>query len=115
MTTTMIPTWSLQDRLRKARQHAQLEQDELAERIGVSPNTISNYETGRTTRHQRVVLRQWALATGVPLAWIIEGDDIGPDSPSDQAVTQKGWIADAQIVPLAARNVAPRSVEPAAA
>lgn len=72
MQETMIPTWTLADRLRKAREHAGLEQAELAERMGVGRNTVSNYE--RAAHEPReIVLRAWAAATGVPLEWLRTG------------------------------------------
>ena len=72
MQETMIPTWTLADRLRKAREHAGLEQSELADRMGVGRNTVSNYE--RAAHEPReIVLRAWATATGVPLEWLRTG------------------------------------------
>lgn len=69
-----IPDWTLGDRLRKAREHAGMEQGELASRIGVSRNTISNYELGRGQRPPKViVLRAWAHECGVPYEWLTDG------------------------------------------
>lgn len=58
------------DRLRKAREAAALDQAELAERIDVSRRTIGNYEAGRV-EPRMIVLKQWALATGVDLSWLL--------------------------------------------
>lgn len=69
-----VPQWSVQDRLRKAREHAGLTQLELAESIGVARNSVSNYESG-ATKPRQIVLNQWSLATGVPLSWLQLGDD----------------------------------------
>jgi len=71
-----VPQWSVQDRLRKAREHAGMTQLELAESIGVARNSVSNYENG-TTRPRQIVLNQWSLATGVPVSWLQSGDDGG--------------------------------------
>lgn len=68
-----IPRWTVRDRLRKAREHAALQQGELAERIGVGRSTISNYEAG-VTEPKRPILLSWAMATGVPLEWLVSGD-----------------------------------------
>lgn len=98
-----IPQWTAADRLRKARIAAGLSQNELADRIGCGINTISNYETGATTNVRRMVMRQWALATGVPEAWLRDGiepihsPDPGtqsarPNRMPDQANDQSGWI-----------------------
>lgn len=75
-TAGQVPQWSVQDRLRKAREHAGMKQSELAAAIGISRNSVSNYESG-TTPPRQIVLNQWSLATGVPLAWLTsgEGDD----------------------------------------
>lgn len=70
-------------------------QDELAEAIGVAPNTIGNYETGATTNLRRIVLNQWALATAVPVEWLRWGTvPRSPDGPEGLGVTESGWIAD---------------------
>ena len=51
------------DRLRLARVKAGLEQGEIAEILGVSASTVSNWEHGRTRpRHPFIVA--WAQATG---------------------------------------------------
>lgn len=58
----LIPTFTLADRLRKAREVAQLDQVELADEIGISRQTVSNYETG-STQPRKIALKAWALAT----------------------------------------------------
>jgi transcriptional regulator with XRE-family HTH domain len=68
-----VPEWTLGDRLRKAREVAGIRQDEIAERLGVSPATISNWETG--TRHARGgeinMVGRWARETRVSEAWLL--------------------------------------------
>lgn len=59
-------------RLRIARMHAGLDPQQLAEKIGVSRNTISNAELGRVNT-RRVVINAWALACGVSAHWIMTG------------------------------------------
>ena len=74
-TALAVPAWTLGDRLRKAREFAGLEQGELAEQIGISRGTVSNYELGHGQRPpKRLVVRAWAEATGVPLDWFLEDD-----------------------------------------
>lgn len=68
-----IPEIQVRHRLRIAREHAGLEQDQLADFIGVSRNTVYNYEHGRTNP-RRIVLNAWALATGVPVGWLMTGE-----------------------------------------
>lgn len=67
-----IPEWTVADRLRKAREHAGMKQSELAEEIGVSRNSISNYESS-VVAPRRIVLNAWSRATKVPLAWLMTG------------------------------------------
>lgn len=68
-----IPVWTLADRIRKARESADLSQTALAELTGISRRSLSNYEASATTprRPQLVVI---ALATGVPVEWLQHGD-----------------------------------------
>lgn len=67
-----IPAFTLADRLRKAREETGAEQGEFAEQIGVSRGTVINYEKGHV--HPReIVLRAWALRTGVPVSWLRTG------------------------------------------
>lgn len=68
----LLPKWTVADRLRKAREDADLDQAELAERIGVSRSTIGNYEGAKVTP-RKPILRLWAEETGVPLAWLLDG------------------------------------------
>lgn len=68
-----LPVWTLGDRLRKAREFAGLDQDELAERIGISRGTVSNYELGRGQRPpKRIVINAWAEVTNVPVSWLTD-------------------------------------------
>jgi transcriptional regulator with XRE-family HTH domain len=76
-----VPTWTLGDRLRKAREFAGMEQDELARRIGISRGTVSNYELGRGVRPPKVVvLRAWAQECGVPYSWLVDSADTERES-----------------------------------
>lgn len=87
MATPMSPEWSvpeftIADRLRKARERTGLDQAPFAAEIDVSKGTVSNYESDRYThQRKRIVLRAWALRTGVPLHWIETGD--APPTPDD--------------------------------
>jgi transcriptional regulator with XRE-family HTH domain len=89
MTDSMIPSraagdrpkWRLSDRIRRAREHAGLEQRELAERAGLSPATVSAAETGRAAPHQST-LRLIAAATGVSFDWLC-GDELD-DAEDDE-------------------------------
>ena len=73
-----VPSWSVGDRLRKARETAGLSQSALSELTGISRRTITSYEGGTTPK--RTALLAWSMATGVPLDWLLTGDT-GPDTP----------------------------------
>lgn len=68
-----IPEFTMGDRLRKARQHTGLEQEEFANDLGISRGTIRNYELDRVAP-RKIVLKAWALRTGVPLEWLQTGE-----------------------------------------
>jgi transcriptional regulator with XRE-family HTH domain len=78
------PKWTLADRLMKSRRHAGLEQPELADAIGIARSSLSAYENGHRTP-RRPVLLSWALATGVPLEWLLNGYG----EASDQGIPMK--------------------------
>lgn len=85
-----IPQWTLGDRLRKAREHAGMDQLELANRIGISRNTVSNYELGNGTRPPKVVvLRAWANECGVPYEWVV--DNFRP-TPAMTTASNRGFV-----------------------
>lgn len=86
-TAGAIPEWTIADRLRKAREVTGMDQRQFADRSGISRNTVSNYETGKTTRFSRPMLAAWSMATGVPLAWL----ETGAGSPSGRPVQPTGW------------------------
>lgn len=82
-----IPEWTMGDRLRKAREEAGLDQAALAEALGVSRATISNHEVGTGKRGtSRMMIRAWALATGVPAEWIETGNAVDQKPPGYRSV-----------------------------
>lgn len=78
--TGEVPQILVRHRLRIARETAGLEQAELAALMGVSRNTIGNAESGKTDP-RRIVLNAWALATGVPVGWLENGENPHQDGP----------------------------------
>lgn len=74
MSQTQAPTWTTGDRLRKARISAGIESRDMAERLGVSRNTITNWEGDKTTP-SLASLRVFAEETGIDLAWLLGLDD----------------------------------------
>ena len=72
------------DRLRKAREHAGLGSQQMADLLFVSRNTITRYE-GDSVRITVVKLRRWAEVTGVPVGWLAgDPDPATPVSPCNQ-------------------------------
>lgn len=68
-----VPEWSQGDRLRKARDSAGLDQDDLAMELGVSRQAISKWENGAPIK--RAYVKVWAVRCGVPFEWL---DDTAP-------------------------------------
>lgn len=84
----IVPEWTIEDRLRKARELTGLERGDFARELGVSRNTITNYEHGKV-EPRVIVLRSWALRCGVDLSWLQHGYTPTPD-PSGETVNS-GW------------------------
>jgi transcriptional regulator with XRE-family HTH domain len=74
MSQTQAPTWTTGDRLRKARISAGIESRDMADRLGVSRNTITNWEGDKTTP-SLASLRVFAEETGIDLAWLLGLED----------------------------------------
>jgi transcriptional regulator with XRE-family HTH domain len=81
-----IPAWTLADRMRKSREHADLSQAALAAEIGISRASVVNYESGRYSP-SRPVLLSWALRTGVDLLWLAGGTPTPPPAPAQAVIT----------------------------
>jgi phage repressor protein C with HTH and peptisase S24 domain len=75
---------SLAERLKEARQDAQLSQSELARRAGVSQSTINNIESRRNNGSK--YLFAIADALGLNPGWLADG--VGPKHPSDTALEE---------------------------
>lgn len=84
------PVFTIGDRLRKAREHAGMDQSQLAEATGISRASVVNYEKGHT-RPRAVVLKQWALATGVREDWLrgLEPGSTGRYRGDPVSITQR--------------------------
>ena len=67
MAKTLSEELTLGQRLARARREAGLNQGQLAQAIGVSRQTISNYETGSTEDVRFDIVARWAAATDVSL------------------------------------------------
>ena len=76
-----VPTWTLRDRLRKAREDAGLTQQQVADKLGTHRRSVVSWESGAIIPKRATVLA-WAMTTGVP-TWWLEGAESprqgGPD------------------------------------
>lgn len=64
--------WTVGDRLRAARESVTSDKKRFAEMVGISPDTIRNYERG-VNRPRAVILAAWCLVTGFSREWIMTG------------------------------------------
>ena len=81
------------DRLRIARDEADLGQRELAELIGASKATVTNYENRRRpTRRKAYIVKAWALATGFDYQWLLTGETDAPDGGGEQPKASSRWM-----------------------
>lgn len=80
-----LETKTLAGRLRTLREHASLEQSEVAEAVGVARPSVSEWENGKKAP-SRESLRALAMYYRVSLDWLAEGGDemILVESPEDQ-------------------------------
>lgn len=74
-----IPTFEVHDRADKAIRVAGITRAEVAEYIGIRPETMSRYLSGKS-KFPTSALRLIALRTGVPFEWLKTGE---PPSPGD--------------------------------
>lgn len=67
----LVPEWTLGERLRKAREEAGLDRDEMAARMQVSERTLRNWERdANLPRYSLLIAKEWAEITQVDLAWL---------------------------------------------
>lgn len=109
----VVPAWTLADRLRKARETSGMNQSTLGEVTGISRRSISSYESGEA-QPKRPQLIAWAMATGVPLRWLENGESPrqdGPDGGSSVSVLprldsnqQPSGYTEAQVISLPERT-----------
>jgi DNA-binding XRE family transcriptional regulator len=84
-----VPVWTLGDRLRKAREHAGLTVDEMAEVLEVSDRTVRNYEND-VSPIKRPAIRSWGMRCGGGdvVHWIINGE-----APGDGGEPSTKWYS----------------------
>lgn len=86
--------WTVGDRLRAARESVTSDRKHFAEMIGISADTVRNYERD-IFKPKRPVLAAWCLATGFDPNWITTGKlpnppDDGPDVAFGVTRKQRG-------------------------
>ena len=69
------PKFTLGDYMRKARESAHLSSEVMAAELGVSRQTVTNYERGHT-EPTKSRLRLWARVTGVDPEWLERGRSV---------------------------------------
>lgn len=79
-----VPDFTLGDRLRKAREIAHMEMQDLATEIDIHRQSVARYESGAAIPKRHVLL-SWSMVTGVDLRWIITGS---AESTHDEQTTR---------------------------
>lgn len=72
--------WTLADRMTKALRASGIKSNDMAEYLGMSRTSVSNWINGRISPDTRT-LRLFALRTGVPYEWLVTGDMNGQNGP----------------------------------
>lgn len=65
--------WDVADRLRKSLRASGVGVQVMADYLGMSRNSISNWINGRAVPDHRTLML-WAMRTGVPLPWLEHGE-----------------------------------------
>ena len=71
------PEFALRHRMVLAREVAEMDQTTIGQALGISRQTVSNYERG-LTEPKRAMIAAWALATGVEYEWLATGNENAP-------------------------------------
>lgn len=84
-----IPPITIATRLRLAREWRELDQQQIADELGISRATVSNYETGKT-KPGKMALNAWAVVVDVDVDWLKTGvETTGPDDTTPGEVSEK--------------------------
>ena len=78
----------LKDRIRTARQHADLDQSELARRCGVNPSAINHQESGKARSLSGELLMNISKETKTRPEWILWGEGEMTNTESAKPVEQ---------------------------
>lgn len=97
MSDTIIPTWTLGDRLSKARIQAGIGVQQMADLLACSRTTVANYEHDRTPVPLDTV-KAYARHTRVAILWLIQGSDPDGSTGGGAATT---WYTPAHLLTAA--------------
>ena len=74
-----VPAHTMGDRYRRARLNAGYKNvQEFADLLGIGRNSVATVESDRHAP-RKIVVRAWAMATGVPEKWLETGETPSPD------------------------------------
>jgi transcriptional regulator with XRE-family HTH domain len=93
-----VPTWTIGDRLKKARQVAGVSTIEMAAELGVTHSTVSRIERDEGGPPKQSYLTVWALRCGVSRHWLAtgaepDGDGRGPEPGSPLVGASTMWYS----------------------
>lgn len=71
MTDLIVPTWTVGERMKKARETAGYSPAQMAELLGVGVRSLHRWESGKAPK--RMTMTAWAYHTSVPLEWLETG------------------------------------------
>jgi len=72
--STIPLEWDVADRMRKSLRASGVGVQDMADYLGMSRNSISNWINGRAVPDHRTLLL-WSMKTGAPLSWLEHGDE----------------------------------------
>ncbi|MDO1477271.1 helix-turn-helix domain-containing protein [Rhodococcus ruber] len=84
MTTAVIPSWTLGDRIRKARTTVGMDQRQFADALGVKAGTLAGWEADNSKPRELVdIARRIEEITSVPASWILGVGSLEQRTPRD--------------------------------
>lgn len=86
--------WDVADRLRKSLRVCHMEQQEMADYLGVSRNTVSGWVNGARTPDTRT-LRLWAMRTGASFNWLKDGTPAPDDDGGGEELPKADLVGSA--------------------
>lgn len=76
-----IPEWTFAERLRKVRRELRVNQETMADRLGVKASTYGAWETGRNKPDLAELAPQLEAVTGISRTWFLGWTDGGSSTP----------------------------------